>query len=115
VAVARQYLSDVKAILAKRSDNGDDLWTTPERRLGKGSLFSTLDCALMLSELGVDLSEPVLKEAAELILSSWREDGRFKLAPRGAIYPCHTVTTARVLCRLGYATDISPSWLMVRS
>jgi hypothetical protein len=105
MAVAREYLSDVEVILAKRYDNGGDLWTTLDKRLGKGSPFSTLDCALVLSELGVDLSEPVLKETAELILSSWREDGRFKLAPRGAIYPCHTATTARVLCRLGYATD----------
>lgn len=59
----------------------------------------------MLSELGMDLSQPVLKETAELILSSWREDGRFRPAPKGAIYPCHTAATARILCQLGYATD----------
>jgi len=59
----------------------------------------------MLSELGMDPSEPVLKETAELILSSWREDGRFRLAPKSAIYPCHTATTARILCQLEYATD----------
>jgi hypothetical protein len=59
----------------------------------------------MLSELGMDPSEPILKQTAELILSSWREDGRFTLAPKTAIYPCHTATTARILCRLGYATD----------
>jgi hypothetical protein len=40
-----------------------------------------------------------------LILSSWREDGRFKLSPQGAIYPCHTINAARTLCHLGYASD----------
>lgn len=47
----------------------------------------------------------LLKKTAELILSSWCEDGRFRLAPKGTIYPCHTATTARILCRLGYASD----------
>lgn len=53
----------------------------------------------------MDRSEPVLKETADLILSSWREDGRFKLSPQGAIYPCHTINAARTLCHLGYASD----------
>ncbi|MFQ5814721.1 MAG: prenyltransferase, partial [Anaerolineae bacterium] len=105
MAVPRQYQSDVEAILARRYDNGGDLWASADGRLGVGSPFSTLDCALMLSELGMNPSEPVLKRAAELILSSWREDGRFRLAPKAAIYPCHTAATARVLCGLGYATD----------
>jgi len=100
-----QYLSDVKAILAKRYDNGGDLWATQDKRLGVGSPFSTLECALMLSELGMDRSEPILKETTEFILSSWREDGRFRLSPKGAIYPCYTAGTARILCRLGYASD----------
>ena len=100
-----QYLSDVKAILARRYDNGGDLWATQDKRLGVGSPFSTLECALMLSELGMDRSEPILKETTEFILSSWREDGRFRLSPKGAIYPCHTAGTARILCRLGYASD----------
>lgn len=105
MAVPQRYESDMKAILARRYDNGSDLWATTDRRLGKGSPFSTLDCALMLAELGMAPSEPVLGETAQLILSSWREDGRFRLAPEGAIYPCHTATTARILCRLGYVTD----------
>ena len=101
----KQYQLDVEAILAKRHDNGGDLWATIDKRLGKGSPFSTLECALMLSELGVEPSEPILKEAVELIISSWREDGRFRLAPRGTIYPCHTAIAARTLCRLGYASN----------
>lgn len=105
MVIPKQYQSDIEAILARRYDNGGDLWATPDKRIGKGSPFSTLDCALMLSELGMSPSEPVLKETAELILSSWREDGRFKLAPTGAIYPCYTAGVARVLCLLGYAKD----------
>lgn len=105
MVILKQYQSDIEAILAKRFDNGGDLWATADKRLGKGSPFSTLDCALILSELGTELSEPVLRETAELIISSWREDGRFRLAPKGAIYPCYTATTARTLCRLGYTTD----------
>ncbi|MDF2675411.1 MAG: hypothetical protein K0R09_3683 [Clostridiales bacterium] len=105
MAVAKQYESDVAGILAKRHDNGGDYWATSDRRLIKGSPFSTLNCAFMLLELGMDCSEPVLKETADLILSSWREDGRFKLSPQGAIYPCHTINAVRILCHLGYASD----------
>lgn len=100
-----QYKTDIEAIISKRYDNGSDYWTTPDRRLIKGSPFTTLDCAYMLSELGMDRSEPLLQETAKLILGAWREDGRFKLSPQGAIYPYHTINAARTLCYLGYASD----------
>lgn len=100
---AIQYKSDVETIIAKRYDNGGDYWASADGRLAVSHPFSTLVCALMLSELGVNLSNPVLKSATELILEAWREDGRFRLAPRGTLYPCYTATTARILCRLGYA------------
>jgi hypothetical protein len=103
--IAVQYKADIEAILAKRYDNGGDYWATADGRLAVGHPFSTLACALMLSELGVDLSNPVLKGATELILKAWREDGRFKLAPTGTLYPCYTALAARVLCRLGYVND----------
>lgn len=105
MAVAGQYQSDVDAILARRHDNGADYWTTSDRRLCKGSPFSTLGSAFMLLELGLEPPDPLLKEVAGLFLSSWREDGRFKLSPQGAIYPCHTINAANVLCHLGYAAD----------
>ncbi len=105
MAVNKQYQSDVKGILAKRHHNGGDYWATPDKRLMKGSPFTTLDCILMLLELGIDRSEPIIKETADLIVSTWREDGRFKLSPQGAIYPCHTINAARTLCHLGYAVD----------
>lgn len=99
------YQSDMQAILSKRYDNGGDYWTTPDKRLIKGTPFSTLNCAHMLSELGMDCSEPILHETADLIFTAWHEDGRFKLSPQGAIYPCHTINAARMLCHLGYASD----------
>lgn len=103
--VLPQDQADIDFILAKRHDLGADLWTTPDKRLIKGTPFSTLDCALLLLELGVAPTEPVLRDVADLIWSVWREDGRFRLAPSGAIYPCHTSIAANVLCHLGYAAD----------
>ena len=106
MAVSKQYQSDVDSIMEKRYNSGWDYWTTLDKRLIKGSPFSTLDCAYMLCELGMDQSEPILNETSSLILDTWREDGRFKLSPQGAIYPCHTIHAAEVLCYLGYASDV---------
>jgi hypothetical protein len=100
-----QYKSDIDAILSKRYDSGADYWTTPDKRLNKGGVFSALESALLLLELGMEPSDPVLRGAADLIFSAWRGDGRFKLSPQGAIYPCHTINAANVLCHLGYADD----------
>ncbi len=105
MAVEQQYVSDVEVILSHRHDNGADLWTTPDKRLLKGAPFSTLESALFLLELGVEPSNPVLREAAELFFSTWQKDGRFRLYPKGAVYPCHTALAADLLCRLGYASD----------
>jgi hypothetical protein len=100
-----KYQDDIEAILAKRYDNGGDYWATSDKRLMKGSPFTTLECASYLVELGLDCSEPVLKETADLILSCWRNDGRIKVYPKGGIYPCQTINAARALCYLGYASD----------
>lgn len=105
MAVKRQYASDVELILSHRYDNGADLWTTPDKRLIKGAPFSTLESVMCLLELGMDPTEPILKEAAELIFSTWQMDGRFKLYPRGYIYPCQTIHATDVLCHMGYASD----------
>jgi hypothetical protein len=98
-------IQDMEAILSHRYDNGADYWTTPDKRLLKGSPFNTLDCVLYLLELGMKPTEPVLNEATELIFSTWREDGRFKLYPKGTIFPCQTAYAANVLCRMGYTGD----------
>lgn len=105
MAVKNEYLSDVETILSHRHDNGADLWATPDKRLLKGSPFSTFDCALYLSELGMPPEDPVLKAAADLIFSVWQEDGRFKIYPKGSILPCQTAIAANVLCHLGYVSD----------
>lgn len=105
MAIPKQYAQDVRAIGARRHDNGADFWATPDGRWGKGSPFSTFDCVLLLTELGVKRTDPVLEGAAEQILAAWRDDGRFRSAPKGAIYPCHTANAARALCRLGRARD----------
>lgn len=105
MAVEKQYQPDVESILARRYDNGWDLWTTPDKRLMKGSPFTTLESALLLLELGMEPSDPLLRDVADLIFGAWREDGRFKAYPDGAIYPCHTINAANALCHLGYAAD----------
>ncbi len=105
MAIPKEYEADVAAILERRHDNGADAWATPDGRWGTGSPFSTFDCVLMLTELGVKRSDPVMKGAAEAIFGSWREDGRFRPAPKATMYPCHTDNAARALCRLGYARD----------
>ena len=102
---AQQYEKDVRTLVAKRHDNGGDFWATADGRWGAGSPFSTFDCTLMLSELGLKRDDPIMKGAAEVLFNTWRDDGRFQPAPNAAIYPCHTANAARVLCRLGYARD----------
>ena len=105
MVVPLEFSADVAAILARRHDNGADYWATHDRRLAKGGQFSTLAAALLLVELGVDPTDPVLGATTDLIWSTWREDGRFKLSPSGAIYPCQTAHAANTLAHLGCATD----------
>lgn len=105
MAVEKRYMADVEEILSHQGDNGGALWATQDKRLLKGAPFSTLESVLYLLELGMEPDSPVLKDAASLIFSTWREDGRFRVYPQGGIYPCHTAHAAAVLCHLGYAQD----------
>ncbi len=105
MAVEKRYLADVEEILSHRGDNGGDLWATPDKRLLKGAPFSTLESVLYLLELGMEPGDSVLRESAELIFSTWQKDGRFKVYPKGGIYPCQTAHAAATLCHLGYAED----------
>lgn len=104
MAIEKQFEADVEVILSHRYDNGADLWSTPDQRLIKGSPFSTLESVMYLLELGVEPTAPILMDAAKLIFCTWQEDGRFKVYPQGAIYPCHTIHTANTLCHMGYAS-----------
>jgi len=99
------YASDIEAILARRHDNGADFWASADGRLGVGNPHSTLSSLLILHELGLSLSDEAVRGALELVLNAWREDGRFRLAPSGTLYPCYTAEAARVLCRYGYPDD----------
>ncbi len=105
VEVNEKYRADIDAIVSHRHDLGADFWTTPDNRLLKGSPFSAYNSALMLLELGIKPTDPILTEVADLFFSTWREDGRFKLYPNGGILPCHTVSAAYLLCCMGYAQD----------
>lgn len=97
--------SDVEAVLARRHDNGGDYWATTDGRLGVGDPFSTLTSLLILHELRVPASHEAVAGALGLVLASWRNDGRYRMAPSGTLYPCYTAVAARILCRYGYATD----------
>lgn len=97
--------SDIQAIVSHRYDNGADLWTTPDRRLLKGAPFSTVESVLYLLELGMLPEAPLLQAAASLLWQAWKDDGRFRVYPKGGIYPCQTAHVANALCHLGYAED----------
>lgn len=97
--------ADVDAVLARRYDNGADYWATVDGRLAVGGPFCTLASLLILHELGVGRNHEAVRGGLQLILESWREDGRYRLAPSGSLYPCSTAGAARVLCRFGYASD----------
>ena len=100
-----EYKNDIQEILSHRHHLGADYWTTPDHRLIKGGPFSAYDCALMLLELGISPTNPILKAVADLFFDTWREDGRFKLYPTGGILPCHTARAAYLLCHMGYQSD----------
>ncbi|WP_418971179.1 prenyltransferase [Allofournierella sp.] len=105
MGIKERYAADIAAILARQGDNGGALWATADRRLLKGAPFSTLECVDYLLELGLSPADLPLPTAAQLILGAWRPDGRFRVYPQGAIYPCQTIWAALTLCRLGYAGD----------
>ncbi len=103
--VNKKYIPDVDAVLARRHDNGADYWASSDGRLGVGDPFSTLTCLVILHELKVARSHEAIRGALQLIRGARRDDGRYRLAPSGTLYPCYTAAAARVLCRFGQARD----------
>jgi len=103
--VSKKYQADIDAILTRRHDNGGDYWASADGRLGVGDPFSTLTSLVILHELKVPRTHEAVRGAMQLIWDAQRDDGRFRLAPGGAIYPCATSAAARVLCRFGGAKD----------
>lgn len=104
-ALMERDQSDWQAILSQRARNGADFWATPDGRWGVGAPFSTLDCGLMLSELGLKNSDPIAAGIAEVLLRSWEKDGRIRPGPGLPVQSCHTAGAARLLCRLGFVQD----------
>lgn len=105
MAIEKQYEADVACILSHQGDLGGELWTTPDKRILNGSPFSALECIYYLLELGMDVQEPLLQDVASMIFTLWKEDGRFKVYPKGGIYPCQSAIAVEALCYLGYAND----------
>lgn len=105
MSIDLKYQSDADIILSHRHDLEADYWTTPDRRLLKGSPFSAYNSAYMLLELGMEADDPVLIAVADLFFAAWKSDGRFQLYPKGGILPCHTAPAARLLCSMGYQSD----------
>ena len=103
--VTRECRPDVEAVLARRHDNGADFWASADGRLSVGEPFSTITSLLILHELKVARSHEAVRGALQLIRGAQRDDGRYRLAPGGALYPCSTATAARILCRYGFAKD----------
>ena len=102
MSLENNYISDIEEILSHRYDNGGDYWATLDKRLLKGAPFTTIESPLYLLELGVSADDPVMRGTANLIFSTWKEDGRFKIFPTGSVYPCQTAEAARTLCYMGY-------------
>ena len=105
MSLENNYISDIEEILSHRYDNGGDYWATLDKRLLKGAPFTTIESPLYLLELGVSADDPVMRGTANLIFSTWKEDGRFKIFPTGSVYPCQTAEAARTLCYMGYVND----------
>ena len=103
--VAKGCIPDVEAVLARRHDNGADYWASADGRLCVGEPSSTLNSLLILHELKLAQTHEAIRGALRLVLDAWREDGRYRLTPGGALYPCSTAAAARVLCRFGFAKD----------
>ena len=103
--VSKKYRADVEAVVDRRHDNGGDYWASPDGRIGVGTPFSTLEAPLILHELGVARTHKAVRGALQLILGALRDDGRCRVAPKRAIYPCHTALAARIPCRFGHARD----------
>jgi len=101
----QKYKNDIALIMSKINHNGGELWATEDKKIWKGSPFATRDVAIMLSDLGFTKEDGIIRDIADLIFSSWKPDGRFRVSPSGSIYPCQTIGAARVLCYLGYSDD----------
>ena len=94
---------DARVLLAQRKAHSGDFWATKDGRWGVGSPFSTIDCGLVLVELGIRPADPLAHGIAELLFACRTDDGRIRPGRHLSVQPCHTANAARLLCRLGYS------------
>ncbi len=99
------YHTDIESILSTQRCNGGEYWSTADGGIAKGGPFSTLECGLLLSALGVDRNTAEMKGIADQIFKNIKEDGRIKVYAAGTVYPCQTAAAARTLCYMGYQDD----------
>lgn len=92
-------------LLSVRSSNGSDFWATPDEKLGIERPISTLTALMIMSELRVLKDNEALQDAAELVMSAVKSDGRVTISPKGSVYPCHTALSAAALCRNSFCKD----------
>jgi len=100
-----KYKNDIRFIVSKKGINGGDLWMGEDNHIGKGSPFSTRDVSILLTTLGLNKRDGIIKDLSRVIFNHQEPDGRFRISKTGAIYPCHTIGCLRVLCYLGYSKD----------
>lgn len=95
------YEADIREILSHRK-----IWRgsldPPDKKPKRRAVYHA-GGVLYLRELGVPADDPVLEDAASLIFSTWKEDGRSKISPNGGIYPLPDGALAVALCHMGYA------------
>ena len=100
-----KYQADIDFIISKKQQFDYDYWTTSDLRLLKGSPYNAVTAPTYLVELGMGVSDPIIQDSVNLLFSVLRDDGRFKVYPTGAMYPCQTAIVLTALCRMGYAND----------
>lgn len=96
---------DIQTILGFKDQFDFNYWTTSDYRLLKGSPLNLTQAPLYLLDLGVKQDDPIIKSCADILFSVQREDGRFKMYPKGGIYPCQSAIALHSLCAMGYGND----------
>ncbi|MFD2304899.1 prenyltransferase [Enterococcus termitis] len=103
--VENNYETDSQKILSYQQANGGEFWATADGNLLKGAPFTTIESPVYLLDLGMSKDDSIMLKCQEKIFNTWMEDGRFRLIPKGTIYPCQTVRALNTLCKMGATSD----------
>lgn len=99
------FKSDIEVIMSHQKDNNFKLWATSDMKLFKGAPFTTLECPLYLLDLKLPITNAIYQKISDFIFNNWKNDGRIRISPQGAIYPCHVALALKTLCYLGCLQD----------